>query len=101
MFFLYISTYAHAGPASSSLRFPVITNTYLPHEGSSLSCLADLLTCSFPFFTEMYESLFLLYAGLVRLGHAAYTVQDNYNASNWADSFDFFTVESVSLEVVT
>lgn len=49
----------------------------------------------------MYAILFLLYAGLVRLGHAAYTVQDTFSASNWADAFDFFTVRSVSLEIVT
>ena len=49
----------------------------------------------------MYEILFLLYAGLIHLARAAYTVQDNFNASNWADAFEFFVVEPVNLETVT
>lgn len=49
----------------------------------------------------MYGIFFFLCAGLVRLSHAAYALQSNFNASNWADAFDFRTVKSVSLDVVT
>ena len=48
----------------------------------------------------MYGNFFLLCAGLVRLGHAAYAVQSNFDASNWADAFDFQTVKSVNFNVM-
>lgn len=50
---------------------------------------------------NMYKNLFLLYAGLIRLGHAVYSVQDNYDVSNWANMFNFDTVEHGRLETVT
>lgn len=43
----------------------------------------------------MHTTLFLFYAGLARLGHAAYSVQDNYNAGNWVNMFNFDTVRVV------
>lgn len=40
----------------------------------------------------MYTTRFLFYAGLARLGLAAYSIQDNYDSGNWVDMFDFNTV---------
>lgn len=49
----------------------------------------------------MYTTLFLFYAGLVRLGYGAYSVQDNYDVSNWLDMFNFDTVGFMKSEAVT
>lgn len=49
----------------------------------------------------MHTTRFLFYAGLLHLGHAAYSVKDNYDASNWLDMFDFETVGNERLEAET
>ncbi len=49
----------------------------------------------------MFTVLVLFYAGLVRLGHAAYSLQHDYDSRNWVDMFHFDTVRARRLEMAT
>ena len=95
--FLYISSCFPSSSASSGLGCSVITTFTL--SGRLFAQLHNFVACGIPFFIDMYKNiLFLFYAGLVRLAHAAYSVQDDYDASNWVDMFNFDTVGVVRLE---
>lgn len=111
-FAIVLCVYARFRSFYISRRFPVLAQHRAVLNFLSLSIStsltkalrpaapAYLLARSISFFIDMYEIIFLLYAALVHLGRAAYTVQDNFNATNWADAFEFFTVEPVNLDIV-